>query len=596
MPIDPARYVSNILLAESCNRPLLLQYLVSLQSEYRHIPAAAISALSSTLEIPESEIIGVIEFYSFLHLKSRGQYDILFSDSITDHMLGSRILLDQLCQQLNVEVGQVRADQLVSVNTTSCTGMCDQGPALLVNGIAITNLDEPRISLISQLVESGADISEWSNEFFTVRNNIRRKDILLSCMHEEYDRQQALQQLVDPLPADILNILQSSGLRGRGGAGFPTARKWRDCRDADAARRYVICNADEGEPGTFKDRVLLQSYAHQLIEGMTLCGHAVNATHGLIYLRGEYRYLLDHLQAVIDERRTAGLLGNNILGKRNLNFDVDIHLGAGAYICGEESALIESLEGKRGIPRKRPPFPCTYGYLGEPSVVNNVETFIAAAQIIIHGAQWFSSSGTEQSSGTKLLSISGDCKQPGIYEYPFGTTVRQILQDCGATNVQAVQIAGAAGTTLPPDQFDRVIAFEDLGTGGSFIIFNQQRKLLDMVQNFAHFFVHESCGFCTPCRVGGSLLKDLVDKVYSGHGSCHDLDEMKRIAGIMRETSFCGLGATAPSHVLQTLDSFSHVYVERLSQADYEPAFDLDAALAEARRLAPHHCKSNTDS
>ena len=215
---------------------------------------------------------------------------------------------------------------------------------------------------------------------------------------------------------------------------------------------------------------------------------------------------------------------------------------------------------------------------------------------MLNGADWFTSAGTKQSSGTKLLSISGDCEWPGIYEYPFGTSVQEILQDCGAENTQAVQIAGAAGETIGPDQFDRTIAFEDIGTGGSFIVFNQQRDLLDMVSNFAHFFVHESCGFCTPCRVGGALLRDLVNKVYAGQGSCYDLDEMRRLAGIMKETSFCGLGTTAPNHVLNTLDRFPHVYERKLSHLDFQPAFDLDAALDEARQFAgrsshPGQCK-----
>jgi len=387
------------------------------------------------------------------------------------------------------------------------------------------------------------------------------------------------------VPDNVLDILQDAGLRGRGGAGFMTAIKWRSCRDTSAEQRYVVCNADEGEPGTFKDRVLLQRYAHQLIEGMTLCAHTINASKGYIYLRGEYLYLLEHLQAVLQERRDMGLLGNNISGKDGFDFDIDIHLGAGAYICGEESALIESLEGKRGIPRKRPPFPVTHGYKNQPTVVNNVETFIAASQIVLHGAAWFKGAGTEQSSGTKLLSISGDCERPGIYEYAFGTSIQQVLEDCGAHDTQAVQIAGAAGVTIPPVQFDRSIAFEDVSTGGSFMVFNKERNLLDMVQNFAHFFVHESCGFCTPCRVGGSLLKDLVDKVHNRHASPYDLDELRRIASIMQNTSFCGLGATAPNPVLETLKSFPEIYQQQLNHTDYEPAFDLDAALEESRQL-----------
>ena len=261
-------------------------------------------------------------------------------------------------------------------------------------------------------------------------------------------------------------------------------------------------------------------------------------------------------------------------------------MGAGAYVCGEESALIESLEGKRGIPRVRPPYPVTHGYLGRPTVVNNVETLVKAAQIAVSGADWFKTAGTDRSTGTKLLSVSGDCERPGIYEFPFGVTIRTVLDACGAADTQAVQVSGAAGRTLPPGEFGRRIAFEDVGTAGAFMVFNSQRDLLDMVQNFAHFFVHESCGFCTPCRVGGRLLSDLVEKVAAGQASAYDLDEMRSIGAVMQKASYCGLGHTAPNHVLDTLDKFPEVYRGRLRSADYTPSFDLDAALSEARALS----------
>ncbi len=265
----------------------------------------------------------------------------------------------------------------------------------------------------------------------------------------------------------------------------------------------------------------------------------------------------------MQERRDARLLGKNILGRKGFDFDIEIHMGAGAYICGEESALIESLEGKRGIPRNRPPFPVTRGYKNQPTVVNNVETFVAAARIAVFGADWFRHSGTEQSSGTKLLSISGDCARPGIYEYPYGVSIRQILEDCGAEDTQAVQVSGAAGFTIPPQEFYRTIAFEDVPTGGSFMIFNQKRDLLEMVQNFNEFFCHESCGFCTPCRIGGTLMKDLLNKVIVGHATAYDLNEMKKIGDLMKKTAHCGLGTTAPNPVLDTMEKFPGIYSKR---------------------------------
>jgi [NiFe] hydrogenase diaphorase moiety large subunit len=560
----------------------LLQHLCHIQQRYSFIPGKAAELLSTRLGVPASTIKGVVGFYAFLHDTARGDFDILFSDSITDHMLGSRELAHRLCQRLGVELGVPRADGRVTVELTSCTGMCDQGPAMLVNGITVTGLDQARIETIGGLIESDTRTAEWPGELFAVSDNIRRRDLMLDSAISEGS---ALRALLNADSEKILDELDQSALRGRGGAGFKTATKWRFCREAPGHQRYVVCNADEGEPGTFKDRVLLNSYADEVFEGMTLCAGVIGASQGYLYLRGEYRYLLEPLQNVLERRRQAGLLGRNILGRAGFDFDIAIHLGAGAYICGEESSLIESLEGKRGVPRKRPPFPVSSGFGGQPTVVNNVETFVAAAQIAVYGAEWFRAVGTAQSTGTKLLSISGDCARPGIYEYPFGVSIAEILQDCGGGDAQAVQVAGAAGSTLPPGDFDRVIAFEDVATGGSFMVFNRQRDMLDAVQNFARFFAHESCGFCTPCRVGGTLLKDLVDKVHAGRGTEYDLQQMREIGGLMRRASHCGLGTTAPNPVLDTLDKFPAIYRSRLCDSGYGPAFDLDTALQAARQI-----------
>jgi [NiFe] hydrogenase diaphorase moiety large subunit len=560
----------------------LLQYLCEIQYRYSCIPPRAIELLSARLELPPAHITGVIDYYSFLHTTPRGEFDVMFSDSITDHMLGSRALLQQLCERLGVGKGIPRGDGRVTIDTTSCTGICDQGPAMLVNGWTVAGLDAVRIDAIADLIEAATPVADWPADFFRVDDNIRRSDRLLT---DTISDGEALQALARQGADSLLELVERSGLRGRGGAGFRTATKWRLCRAAEGAEHYVICNADEGEPGTFKDRILLNSHADQVFEGMTLCAGIIGAREGYLYLRGEYRYLREPLEAVLARRREAGLLGKSIQGRAGFDFDIRIHIGAGAYICGEESALIESLEGKRGIARVRPPFPVTHGYRGQPSVVNNVETFMKAAAIAVHGADWMTTTGTAESTGTKLLSISGDCERPGIYEYPFGVSIRQVLSDCGAGDAQAVQVAGAAGTTIAAAEFDRVLAFEDVSTGGSFMVFDSSRDMLDMVRNFAHFFAHESCGFCTPCRVGGVLLRDLVDKVCSGRAGESDLQEMRGISRLMRQNSQCGLGTTAPNHVLDTLEKFPDSYRARLLHSGFQPAFDLDAALDEARAI-----------
>lgn len=576
-------FIVQRLASEGNDAERLLQHLCAIQQQYSHIPESAIQLLSERLHIPAAQIYGVIDFYAFLHRQARGDFDILFSDNITDRMLGNQLLLQTLCQKLGVKPGVPRSDKRVTVDLTSCTGICDQGPALLINGLVIPALDEERIQHIAELIETATPLPDWPQYMFSIEDNIQRADILLN---DEIINGSAIESARDMGSDALLDIIEQSGLLGRGGAGFNTSKKWRYCRQEQASEHYVVCNADEGEPGTFKDRVLLNSYADNVFEGMTVCAAAIGAKKGYLYLRGEYRYLLKSLEQTLQHRRQANLLGDSICGHPDFNFDIEIQLGAGAYICGEESALIESLEGKRGIPRIRPPFPVNKGFRNQPTVVNNVETFVAAAKIAYFGADWFRNVGTSESSGTKLLSISGDCARPGIYEYPLGTSINQVLEACGAEQVQAVQISGAAGSTIPVEEFDRKIAFEDICTGGSFMIFNQQRDLLEMVQNFAHFFCHESCGFCTPCRVGSSLMKDLVDKVMVGHATRNDLQEMQNIGLIMQQSSQCGLGTSAANPVLDSLSKFPDIYSKRLANRGFEPAFDLNAALEEARQIS----------
>jgi len=494
-----------------------------------------------------------------------------------------------------VEPGKVSEDGLISVDSTSCTGMCDQGPAALVNGMPLTNLDENCLDLICELIRSKKPVAEWPPMLFEVQDNILRKDALLGAVLEPGA---ALKATLARGARATLTEMDKANLRGRGGAGFKTASKWSFCHAAIAeeeghvvcdignrAERIMVCNADEGEPGTFKDRVLLNSYADLVFEGMTVGARVVGARRGFLYLRGEYSYLRDKLEGVLQRRRELGLLGKSILGEEGFDFDIEIHLGAGAYICGEESALIESLEGKRGRPRNRPPFPVTHGYLGHPTVVDNVETFACAAKIALHGGEWFAAMGTAQSTGTKLLSISGDCTRRGIYEYPFGVTIRQILKDCGAEDPYAVQVSGPSGTTISWKEFDRKIAFEDLATAGAFMIFKRKRDLFQMARNFSHFFAHESCGFCTPCRVGTTLLQRTMDKIDGGHGTASDLEEMKNLGHLLKTMSHCGLGASAANPVLDTLNKFPGVYEQKLKALAFEPAFDLDGALSTARHI-----------
>lgn len=586
----------------------MVQILREVQEALDWLSPQAIDALQVALKVPRTKIEGVAGFYAFFYLQPRGRYRLLFSDNITDRMLGNEALLERLCRNLWIEPGKVSEDGLVSVDTTSCTGLCDQGPALLVNNRAIGRLTAESIDQIAELVRSKVPLTEWPDELFVIEDNIRRADVLLGNDMQPGDALRAARALAPDEglmasnmrswreglptglggPAAILDEIKHANLRGRGGAGFTTALKWEACRNAPlklGQQRIVVCNADEGEPGTFKDRVLLTRHADAVFEGMTVAAYAVGATQGFLYLRGEYRHLLEPLNAILERRRGENLLGQNILGIPGANFDIEIHLGAGAYVCGEESALIESLEGKRGTPRNRPPFPVTNGYLDQPTIVNNVETFAAAALIALKGGAWYANIGTRHSAGTKILSVSGDCARPGIYEYPFGVSVRQVLADCGADDVQAVQVSGPSGVCIAPAEFDRIIGFEDIPTAGAFTIFNSSRDMFEVARNYVHFFQHESCGFCTPCRVGTALLKNLMDKLHRGAGSPYDFAEIEKLNVLLQSMSHCGLGHTACNPVLDTIARFRPAYDRRLMQKDFTPAFDLDQALSLARQM-----------
>ncbi|PTV95476.1 NAD(P)-dependent nickel-iron dehydrogenase flavin-containing subunit [Rhodobacter aestuarii] len=574
--------LGQILTAHRKDPRRLVQILRAAQSEAGWISPEIAAFLADELCMPISRIHAVVQFYAFLYDRPVGRYRVLFSDNIIDRMLGSVALRQHMQRRMKVGRGAVSADGLVSIDTTSCTGMGDQGPALMINNRQIVRLTTRRIDEICDLMRDGAPLEDWPSHYFTISDRIRRAESLLGT---SYVPGKALAQAIELGPQGVLDDLRRSNLRGRGGAGFTTAMKWELCAEAEAETRYIICNADEGEPGTFKDRVLLNSFAERIFEGMAIGGYAIGARHGVIYLRGEYDYLRAPLEMKLAAMRQRGLLGTNVLGVPGFDFDIEIQMGAGAYICGEETALIESLEGKPGRPRIRPPFPVTRGYNDMPSVVNNVETLCKVVEVMRIGGRAYALLGTKQSTGSKLISVSGDVARPGVYEYPFGVRIQTVLDDCGATDVAAVQISGAGGMTLAPHEFGRRIAFEDVPTSGAFMVFNRSRDMFEVARNFMHFFAHESCGFCTPCRVGCALSASIMDKIAAGLGAQYELNELTRLGAVMRTSSHCGLGQTAGNAVADTLQKFRPDYERRLMAGDFAPAFDLDAALERARQV-----------
>jgi [NiFe] hydrogenase diaphorase moiety large subunit len=558
----------------------LVQILRDVMAAENHVSSSVITELARALAVPRGHVEGVVGFYSFFAAEPRGKFRVLFSDNITDEMAGSRGLREHMLASFRLEPGEVSRDGLLSIGVTSCTGLCDQGPAMLINDRAIPRLTPARIGAISALIRAGSPLDRWPENLFAIESHVERRDLLLST---PLTPGEGIDAAIARGSAAMVQEITRSGLRGRGGAGFSTGAKWAACAAAPGPERYVVCNADEGEPGTFKDRELFASHAELVIEGMTVAGFAVGAAKGLLYLRAEYPFLVAPLLALLEERRRAGLLGKDVRGARGFDFDIELHIGAGAYVCGEESALLESLEGRRGIPRNRPPYPVTHGYKQKPTVVNNVETLAAAALVAKHGADLILSVGTAKSSGTKVLSVSGDVERPGIYEYPFGVSVRQVLDDAGAVDTQAVQVGGPSGTLLSAGELHRCIAFEDVPSAGAFMVFDGTRDMLAVVENFTRFFAHESCGFCTPCRVGTTLCSQMMKRIVSGKGSRGDVDDLAKVSQVMRASSHCGLGVTAGNPIRDALAKFRPSFDRRLRSLGMLPTFNLDEALAPAR-------------
>ncbi|MFC1994196.1 NADH-quinone oxidoreductase subunit F [Chloroflexota bacterium] len=379
-----------------------------------------------------------------------------------------------------------------------------------------------------------------------------------SCLAQ--DGFQALRNARGLAPEQVVQIIKDSGLRGRGGAGFPTGLKLELASKALGDEKYVICNADEGEVGTFKDRYILERDPFTLVEAMSIVGYAVGARRGYIYLRAEYHYLLDLLLNAITQARGKGFLGDG-----DHNFDIEVREGAGAYVCGEESALMESIEGKRGESRYRPPFPPTQGLWGKPTTINNVETLMNIPRIILKGADWFNQIGTERSNGTKVFSVSGDVQKPGVYELILGSSLRELVEELAlAEKVKMVQVGGASGRVLPYDKLDTSLSFETVLGAGAIIVFDESRDVIDIVYKTMEFFAEESCGKCAPCRQGNEALLEILGHFSRGQGLSGDIKTLQDVSSAMMLSSLCGLGQASPNVVIDTLEYFPDAYESRI--------------------------------
>jgi [NiFe] hydrogenase diaphorase moiety large subunit len=562
----------------------MLNKLWELQRKNGCIKDDDIRELAWLFNLSEIEVEGVVSFYHFFQRTPTGKYTIYLNNSIISDIKGFIRIKETLERETDTTFGSVDRTGTFGLFFTPCIGLSDHEPAALINFYPFTNLNTIKVKEIITKLKNGATPESICDQ---PADNIRytppgNKTVFF----RNFTPGISIAALEKKGPEGIIEEIKKSELSGRGGAYYPTWKKWDAARSQKASPKFVVCNADEGEPGTFKDRVLINTQANSLIEGMIISGYTIGAEYGIIYLRAEYTWLKPKLDDAIKEYHAKGLLGSNCGNIKGFDFDIRIQLGAGSYVCGEETALLESLEGKRGEPRTKWFFPVEKGYLQLPTIINNVETFCAAAKIIEMSADEYLKLGMPGSAGTKLISVSGDCQLPGIYEIEWGMTIDELLQHCEADNPYYIQVSGPSGECISLKEKSRRISMldehdgKDIRCGGSLMIFNKKRDLVKVLLNFSEFFKHESCGICTPCRAGNFIIQRKLERLDHGLANEDDLKDLKNWGTLMKNTSRCGLGKTATNSLILAMDKFHEYFTTKLDK-DYDGLnlkFDMDAA------------------
>lgn len=540
------------------SREALLPMLFDCQALYGWLPREAQQAASETLRVPLADVHGVIEFYTMLYNRPTAKTIVRVCNDLACSLAGSEAIIDQIGRQLGLAPGETSPDFEVGIEVVPCLGMCEQAPCALMG-------DRPGGNLVPEVVV------DFLNETHPEPTARVRGEILMANSSvgsgkqpflEEYVARggyEAIRNAMSMGPEAYVEFIESCGILGRGGAMFPLGRKWRFTRAAPERDKYVVVNGDESEPGTFKDRCFMEEDPHAVIEGAMLAGFAVGARKGWMFIRGEFPRALSRLERAVDEARSAGYLGGAALDGQ-FDFDIEIRQGAGAYICGEETALFEAIEGKRGFPRIRPPYPTTHGLFGKPTAINNVETLVTARLVTLIGSDAWLAKGTEESPGTKLFCLSGNVVRPGLYEAPFGVTVQQMIEMAGGVpdgrEIQAVLLGGAAGVFIDTNLLNMPLTYEDarankvtLGSG-VIMVFDDRADLRNALRQISRFFAHESCGKCFPCQLGTQRQFEILQ------GDTMNLSERDALLDLgqaMTETSLCGLGQTASSAILSAI-------------------------------------------
>jgi NADH-quinone oxidoreductase subunit F len=584
-------------------RSALIPMLMYAQDEFGYISDEVIAEIAARLELRTVQVEETLEYYSMLHRKPMGKYHVQVCTNVACMLRGGNELLDRAKKRLEIGHKEVTKDGVFSLEEVECIGACTGAPAMQINYDFYENLTPATFDrLIQELdygrraepvsVISGALHAREPGEIpviskrWGIENSTKIEVFLQNGGYQALEK--ALKQMS---PESIIDEMKKSNLRGRGGAGFPTGMKWSFVPKDSPKAKYVICNADESEPGTCKDRPLMEMDPHQLIEGMVIAGRAIGSHQGFIYIRGEYRYVLDIVQGAITEAYERGYLGKNILGS-GFDYDLLIHTGAGAYECGEESALMESLEGKRGYPRIKPPFPAVVGLYGCPTIINNVETLSAVPAIILGGGEAYANLGTPKNGGTRLLCVAGHVNKPGIYEIPLGMNMKEFIYGMaggitGGKKLKAVIPGGSSCPLLTADEIDIPMDYDSvakagsmLGSGGM-VVMDEDTCMVDMARRIMHFYAHESCGWCIPCREGTTWLRKMLERLHAGYGREQDIDMLSELSKNILGRSFCPLGDAAAMPTISIVQKWRNEFEDHLhGRCAYKSA---EAALAGSR-------------
>jgi len=568
-------------------RSALIPMMMYAQDEYGYVSDEMIAEIARRLEIHTVAVEETLAYYSMLRRKPMGKHHVQICTNIACMLRGGTELLESAKKRLEIGNKETTADGVFSLEEVECIGACTGAPALQVNydffenitplkvGRLIEDLDAGRKTTPEPVI-SGALHPRDKTETPVISRRFGIKDSHKIDVYLQHDGYKALEKaLREMTPETIIDEVKKSNLRGRGGAGFPTGMKWSFVPKDSPKPKYVICNADESEPGTCKDRPLMELDPHQMIEGITIAGRAIGAHMGFIYIRGEYRYVLDIVQTALDESYSRNYLGKNILGS-GFDFDLVVHTGAGAYECGEESALMESLEGKRGYPRIKPPFPAVVGLYGCPTIINNVETLSTVPAILLEGGETYANRGTPKNGGTRMLCVAGHVNKPGIYEIPLGMNMKKFIYEVaggipGGKKLKAIIPGGSSCPLMKADEIDIPMDYDSvakagsmLGSGGM-VVMDEDTCMVDMARRIMHFYAHESCGWCIPCREGTSWLRKMLDRFHAGYGRPEDIDLMSDLSKNMLGRTFCPLGDAAALPTISIVAKWRNEFEEHLN-------------------------------